>query len=299
MLIEQDRELRGNLEHRMIAKVDEVLLRFQDEVHDQARRMNVHISQVSILRPCNLSVFVDEGDIHVVFTNSDVGRFPLAIYDDITKSAPITSANAIYLAQVEYDWRNCSAFTFPKSLLDLSRIEQEPAIQKLAEHYLTQEQACLERLRGRVRFSPLFQGRDFIIDRSFVFVLMPFQPRFQDIFVKYIKPAVDDCKAGLQCTTAQDIFKPGQIMEQIWECINRARFIIADLTGRNPNVFYELGVAHTIGKTVILLAQSKDDIPFDLQHLRVIIYLDNEGGREELRKALHGYVETLLENESQ
>ena len=62
------------------------------------------------------------------------------------------------------------------------------------------------------------------------------------------------------------------IIEDIWKRINEAKILISELTGRNANVFYETGIAHTIGKEVILITQSMEDVPFDLRHLRCIVY---------------------------
>ncbi len=296
MLVEHDSELRGNLPHDVTEKIREVLLRFQDIVQVQAQQSNLHTSQVSVLRPCNLCVFMDRENIHVVFTNSEVGRFPLAAYNDIRQLTPtMTSANAAYLAQLEHEWKYCNAFSFSISLLEKAVEKREAVIISLAQQYLAQEKACLEHERRRVQISPIFVCRDFLIDHTLVFVVMPFNPRFQEIYESYIKPSIeDDCAAGLKCATGQDFFAPGSIMEQIWEGINKAKFVIADLTGRNPNVYYELGLAHTVGKRVILLAQNMNDVPFDLQHLRVIIYTDNESGRSYLRNTLVKYVSLLL-----
>jgi hypothetical protein len=61
-------------------------------------------------------------------------------------------------------------------------------------------------------------------------------------------------------------------MQSVWESISKASIIIADLTNRNPNVFYELGIAHTLGKPVIMITQSMEFVPFDLRHLRCILY---------------------------
>ena len=58
--------------------------------------------------------------------------------------------------------------------------------------------------------------------------------------------------------------------------------MIADCTGRNPNVFYEIGIAHTLGRDVILITQNEADVPFDLRHLRYVQYLNNGEGREVL-----------------
>ena len=60
----------------------------------------------------------------------------------------------------------------------------------------------------------------------------------------------------------------------------------ATAVGRNPNVFYETGIAHTLGREVILITQSESDIPFDLRHLRYVAYLNNSEGRETLGQRL-------------
>lgn len=93
---------------------------------------------------------------------------------------------------------------------------------------------------------------------------------------------------------ADDIFTPTAIMEDIWEYINKSRLIVADVTGKNPNVFYELGIAHTIGKDVIILTQNEDDVPFDLKHLRYIKYIDNKNGWESLSADLDKFVTSTV-----
>jgi hypothetical protein len=75
-------------------------------------------------------------------------------------------------------------------------------------------------------------------------------------------------------------------MEDIWKSILQSRIIIADITGRNANVFYELGLAQCIGKDIILITQSIADIPFDLNRYRHIVYEDNFDGYEKLTKGL-------------
>ena len=62
----------------------------------------------------------------------------------------------------------------------------------------------------------------------------------------------------------------------------------------NPNVFYEIGIAHTLGKEVILLTQNSDDVPFDLRHLRYIRYLNNEQGCEQLSEEISSRLQTIL-----
>ena len=70
--------------------------------------------------------------------------------------------------------------------------------------------------------------------------------------------------------------------------------VVCDCSDRNPNVFYEIGIAHTLGKEVVLITQSKDDIPFDLRHIRYVQYLNNAEGRRALVTKLAKRIETLV-----
>ena len=83
-------------------------------------------------------------------------------------------------------------------------------------------------------------------------------------------------------------------MSDIWNAIYDARLIIADCTNRNPNVFYEIGVAHAIGQKVILITQNKDDVPFDLRHLRFIDYEYTPRGMREFESRLKQTIQTEL-----
>ena len=103
-----------------------------------------------------------------------------------------------------------------------------------------------------------------------VFVAMPFQESLKFIYEMHILETV--IGLGLSCKRGDDFFSADVIMEEIWSAIFHAKLCIVDCTGRNPNVFYELGIAHTLGRKTVLIAQSADDIPFDIRHIRTIIY---------------------------
>lgn len=103
------------------------------------------------------------------------------------------------------------------------------------------------------------------------FVVMPFAKPIGDYYEKVYQVAIKN--SGLQPVRADsEIFGAGKIIDQIWSGINQAKVLIADLTGRNPNVFYELGLAHALGKPVVLVCSNENDVPFDLKHIRVIYY---------------------------
>jgi hypothetical protein len=73
-------------------------------------------------------------------------------------------------------------------------------------------------------------------------------------------------------TRADDFFTAHEVITDVWTAIIGARIIIADCTGRNPNVFYEIGMAHVAGKPVVPITQRNADVPFDLRHIRYLLY---------------------------
>ena len=123
------------------------------------------------------------------------------------------------------------------------------------------------------RFVPLWGEARMEVESDYCFILMPFGDTndVQLVYRNHVKAVIEQrCK--LRCERADDIYDITGVMQSVWEGINRARLIVAELTGRNPNVFYELGVAHTLGKPVVMLSQDIEDVPSDLRHLRVILY---------------------------
>ena len=107
------------------------------------------------------------------------------------------------------------------------------------------------------------------------FVMQPFADPLGSYYEKVYKPAIE--KAGLKPVRADaDIFGTGKIMNQVWDGINAAKVLVAELTSRNPNVFYELGLAHALQKPVVLISAREEDVPFDLHHIRVIYYDVND-----------------------
>jgi hypothetical protein len=147
-----------------------------------------------------------------------------------------------------------------------------------------------EKLARIVPADPIWRGRSFDTDNSLGFVLMPFQDMFFLIYEEAILPALQ--AAGLRGLHAGEIFGNREIMEDIWQAICSAKFVIADVTGRNPNVFYELGIAHTLGKECIVLTQNRADAPFDIAARR---YLDYDPAKlTSLRSRLEKTIKTTL-----
>lgn len=99
---------------------------------------------------------------------------------------------------------------------------------------------------------------------------MPFAEELSDVYKYLISDGL--AAAGYEAKRADDILSQNNILGDIIEGIATSDLIVADLTGANPNVYYELGIAHALNKKVILLTQEIDDLPFDLRSYRVVAY---------------------------
>ncbi|BAO54919.1 TIR domain-containing protein [Nonlabens marinus] len=126
--------------------------------------------------------------------------------------------------------------------------------------------------------------------KKFCFVLMPFTDDFDDIYKFGIKESC--AEVGAYCERVDEQLFTESILERVYNQISKADFIIADMTNRNPNVFYEVGYAHALGKRTILLTQNVEDIPFDLKHYPHIIYQNKISKlKEDLIPRLKWFVE--------
>ena len=97
----------------------------------------------------------------------------------------------------------------------------------------------------------------------------------------------------MRCQRADELWEESDVIQDIFNLVFRSHIVIVDFSGKNPNVMYETGIAHTLGRPVVPLAQSINDVPFDLRHHRVLIYLPNDEGLTEMRRTLSKRLKTL------
>jgi hypothetical protein len=178
------------------------------------------------------------------------------------------------------------------------RIEELDAT-TLAELKMALKDA-VEVFRAKPSISPAVdrKGMEPDVVENVCFVVMPFSIESLNIvYEDFIRPTLED-RCHLRSERGDDVFGSNVIMDDITKSIRRARLIIADLTGRNPNVFYEVGIAHALNKQVLLMTQSIDDVPFDLRHRRALVYEYSPRGCKKLEQALYENVQNMLENRS-
>jgi hypothetical protein len=180
-----------------------------------------------------------------------------------------------------------------KGKTDLSKI-----LQNLKQLDMPQSQLENLRVSKKIKVQPEqpntpekqieFKQSPVKVNEKLCFIIMPFTDKLNPIYESIIKPVIKDLK--LEYLRADEIFTSKPIVEDIWDNVKKARFLIADLTDRNPNVFYELGLAHALNKEVILLTQDINDVPFDLRHFRIIVYQDSISGADKLKSTLKDFI---------
>ncbi|HNG27853.1 MAG TPA: hypothetical protein PLJ37_10620 [Chitinophagales bacterium] len=139
---------------------------------------------------------------------------------------------------------------------------------------------------GTVYPKEFFSTSNKHITKASCFVLMPFDPKFREVF-DTIKETLESEELNIECNRADDFHQP-HIIETILKGIAKSEYIIADLTELNANVFYELGLAHVVKEIykVIIITQDMKYVPFDLRQFRCIVYEQSISGSKKLRDEL-------------
>jgi hypothetical protein len=125
------------------------------------------------------------------------------------------------------------------------------------------------------------------------FVVMQFGEPYDSLYSEVIEPMAESM--GLEAYRADDVYKPGIILQDIVRGILEAEVIIAEITPVNANVFYELGYAHALDKPTILLAERRSELPFDIRSYRCIFYDNTIRGKSGVETSLRKHLENILQ----
>ncbi|KQP46673.1 hypothetical protein ASF31_05555 [Brevundimonas sp. Leaf280] len=171
-------------------------------------------------------------------------------------------------------------------------VSDDPTNLKLVEDYLDQNYgvggpsiSTAPASGQSIRFTPsVFKVPDAPQDPKLIAVMMPFGSAFDGVYAA-IKGACASTNY-FYAQRADDIWDDTTIIQDVFSLIFRSHAVVCDYTGRNPNVFYEAGIAHTLGKIVVPITQNDADAPSDLKHHRYLRYLGNTQGLGELEAKL-------------
>ncbi len=247
----------------------------------------------------DISVLRGEKTIVVFFSRSKVTFTP--VYAEYPFSLVVKSKEPI-IEKAEYfmtediqqhddlkTFKQPVGVIFPISYFQLTDKKLSEAHNEVANLLIKLAQEDFEQQKRIVRVNPIFHGRNFLIESDLCFVLMSFKEPYNEIYNKIIKPTVE--KEGFRCVKSDDIFSTSAVIEDIWENINKASLIIAEISDNNANVMYELGICHTIGKNVMMITQNPESIPFNFRHIRTYSYKNEIASSEELKKNISSMIQ--------
>lgn len=183
--------------------------------------------------------------------------------------------------------RNINASEYLRTMIDY--------VKSYREQIISQDDEIMN-------INPIFKAKNITIDEKMIFCALPFNSTRLEIFDEVIKPRIEK-EFEMQVIRSGNIFQANMnIMESIWTYINQARIVIVDLSEKNPNVFYELGICHTLGKQVITICDEESlekdynsKLPFDIGAINTIFYRNRGKGMDDLVQKLNYSIKSVIE----
>lgn len=285
----------GNLPSDLTTKVNTLLDEFLEFANVEVRTRQLRSAVVRSMLPCSVAIILDAATLWVA-AQKQAGMPSTNTFDYRQQQFP---AEEIFTAaKWEFGFDDPFIVAFPAPLLDQPTDQRKLALEAIARSHVESELQRVNAQMNTIQINPIFGPAQYKIDGRLAFVLMPFTEPLTEIYQSLIKPTVENPRFGLVCKRADDIKSNRAIIQDIWKSICEARIIIADMTNLNPNVMYELGVAHTLGKETILLYQRtaiEIKFPFDLSHIRRIEYENTVPGARALEQELSLTLENVLD----
>jgi hypothetical protein len=287
------RTIGGNVPAEEAQRISALLNEFADAIADRVQVTRIRRAVVRAMLPCSLAVVLDSREVFVA-AQKQMGMPTTLMYD--FRGRVCSSQDILDAAKWEFGFDDPFVIAFPADILGQSKEVRAPVVQAIAFAHVQSEINRVERQMSVIQINPIFGPASYTLNPQLAFVLMPFAEALTQIYTTFIKPTVEDPKFGLVCHRADDVKSNRAIIQDIWKSICEARLIVADLSGLNPNVMYELGMAHTLGKETILIYQRSAEIkfPFDLTHMRRIEYDNNAVGGQKLKEDLARTIENVL-----
>jgi len=284
----------GDLPDEDQKQIEKLLDEFATIIERIADKNGIRRGYIRSLFVCNLAIVVDSENIFVIAQRED--GMPKTIFYDKSHTK-FTTHQISDTAKWDLGFDDPFVIQFPKLLLTEDEGKRHPVLEAIAQSHVESEFQRVIKMTSLIQINPLFGPASYSIDEKFVFTLMPFRDDLTKIYNNIIKPTVED--KGFICRRADDLKTNRVIIQDIWKAICESRFVIADLTLQNPNVMYELGIAHTVGKETILINQVDESkpikFPFDITHIRRIQYENSATGGRRLQEDLSQTIENLME----
>ncbi len=287
------RSTGGNMPEELQQKVNKLLDEFVAFVQGISQKHRLRMAVVRSLLTCSLVMILDKNSLFVL-AQRHFGM-PTSRFFHVPEEQ-LTPQQALNSAKWEFGLEDPFIIVFSIALLEQDEIQRQAELEAIAVAHVDSEYQRVIKMTSLIQINPLFGPASYGVDEKLAFVLMPFVDNLTRIYTSIIKPTVE--ATDLVCRRADDFKTNKAIIQDIWKAICESRVVIADLTNLNPNVMYELGIAHTVGKETILIYQRNSDkdpkFPFDLAHIQRIEYEDSATGGKKLETELSNTLNSIL-----
>lgn len=274
-------------------KIQWLLFEFQDIVESLSKKRGFTKQIIRSRFSCQIIALLDAQNLFILaqpFFGSPTIQF---INNTDKRFSP---TQALEITKEESGFSDPFFITFPASLLEQNEEIRQVKLEAIALTHIDSELQRVLKSTSLVQINPLFGPASFKEDEHLVFVLMPFNDELNAVYNTIIKPTVESM--GLVCHRADEYKTNKAIIQDIWKAICEAKIVIADLTNLNPNVMYELGIAHTVGKETVMITQRNDEeikFPFDISHIRRIEYENTAPEGKKLEHELRETIKSILQ----
>jgi len=286
----------GNMSKELREAIVGLLDEFGNLVSNISEDRRFRVGVVRSRLQCALMAILG-GDALFVIAQRLLGMPPSIFLDASNEKWALSAQNVLDFAVWDVGFEDPFVISFPRELLEQNEEQRQPALRAIAQIHIDSEYQRYLKMTSLIQINPLFGPASYSLDQRLAFVLMPFAEDLTKIYNDIIKPTVEE--KDLVCRRADDLKTNRAIIQDIWKSICEARIVIADLTDLNPNVMYELGIAHTVGKETILIYQLRNEeelkFPFDLAHIRRIQYENIALGGTKLKSELSQTLDSVLE----
>jgi len=279
----------GNMSLELQEKADLLLQEFIAIVNSTTDDRHLQRGIVRSQLPCNTVAILDKESLFIIGQFSTQTRFSSYIYTPESKWS-LQKINSS--AQWEFGFEDPFIIQFPSGLLDQKTNQRHEELGKIASEYIDSEFNRFIGLLSLLRTRPIFGPAPAVMESQSALLLMPIgesERRNYDTIAK----AADESRMALNL--AGDIREGRSIVRDLWISLNKARVVIADLTGPDPGVMYGLGIAHTVGKETILISPQGSNYLKDIPKTQMIEYEDSDEGRTVLEQELFSILSSIMQ----
>jgi len=291
MMHSGDRIKGGDMPTDLIEKVDGLLDQFMEIVNNLVEERKIQRGIVRSQNPSSIVAVLDKATLYILAQHHAGALSTMYTHHP---DMQISEQKAMSSARWEFGYEDPYMIVFPAVVLDESERGRRDILRVIALAHVEAEVQRAINLMSLMQIRPLFGHASYIVDDRTASVLAPLTDEGDDLYDEAVKPALE--RTGLIPRRAVEFDDDEDKLKSIWRDICRSRMVVVDLTGADPLVMYELGIAHTVGKEALVLCKRGHcpKFPSKLIQANFLEYDEGEDGMVELRAKMAEALQQMM-----